>query len=155
MTRALGNVAAVIACAICFVGVLLLTRRHFINCTEMTGKEAVRELLAEVSASGALTKTTYDVCVNALYLSGYDGECRVTVFTEELASDGKKRHYMISWDEIEREIFENGVYKCPEKSYVKVTIGKTVGRKTSVQKLVGESGEWTESIYVNEGAMGI
>lgn len=155
MTRILENVFAIIACFFCFVSILLLLSKSSTDCLENTGKEAVAELLSEVAAGGEITRTAYEICVNALYMSGYDGECRITVFTEEYAVDGENRSYTVTWEEIEREVFEKGVYKCPEKSFVRVTIERNKESKSWIRSMAGDSGKWSACIYVREGAGGV
>lgn len=151
MTKALENVLACIACSLCALCVLFMSEGHFSKCLALTGQETVDEMLAEISANKKIATLSYDMCVSSLYKSGYEGECKITVFTYEQAVDGTMHQYMISWDEIREELERNKEYVCPENSYVKVSVRARKSDGLSIRSLMRVHEDFTKCTYVSGG----
>lgn len=151
MTKALENILAFIACALCALCVLLVSEGHSSKCIAVTGQESVDAMLAEVSANKKITSLMYEMCVHSLYKSGYEGDCKITVYTYEMAVDGTMHQYMISWDEVLNELDKNRVFQCPGNSYVKVSVRARKTDGLSLRSLLRVHEDFTKCTYISGG----
>lgn len=85
---------------------------------ELCAAESVDEMLADISSDGIITEERYCILSSILYTCGYQDGIRITEYYYEDGIDGKSYQYSISFDEILKEIEENGSYKAKSGSYI-------------------------------------
>lgn len=152
MTKSFENILAVLMFGICILCLLFVSESHYSKCLSTTGKETVDAMLAEISASGEITLVMYDLCAEALYAAGYEGECIITVYTYETAVDGTLHQYMTSWNEIKAGLIANNRYICPDGCYVKVSVRAYLEGEYSLRRMVNHHEDFTTCAYVKGGA---
>ena len=123
--RALENMIAVLCVALLLIVLVAVQSDNYTKCCETTAKALVDSFLSELSASGEITRLSYNLYAERLYEIGYQGEFSVTITEYETATDGSIHRYVTTWDEIFEKIVNEGSYNCPDGSCVKVAVGST------------------------------
>lgn len=89
---------------------------------ELCAAESVAELSAEIESSGKITLEQYFIISELLYSCGYVSGLEVTEYYYEYGKDGGTHLYSISFEEIMKELSEEGEYRFRNASNVYLNV---------------------------------